>query len=308
MPDSEADVEIPLFSRLSPVGIVGDPNNAKQAGATPYSTNGRKFLGRQDDISSLTSSAETEPDIQTGIDLSVQAKIIFAAGRGKTGKTTLLRWLTETSILGGGSPILADVDPSNATFSSYFADVARPDTDNPAGIMVWLQDLLEHCITAKQSAIIDLGGGDTTLRSLATELPSLATDIETAGMAPVIFYLIGTQPEDLMPATTLMNRGFTPKAQALVFNEFAIEPGSTRARAFERVIASTSYTALVGGCLKLWMPRLHAADAVESRQCSFSAARSGAVQPPLGLFDAARVRIWLEAMERRFSGVKSWVP
>ena len=27
-----------------------------------------------------------------------------------------------------------DVDPSNAAFSRYFADVARPDTDNPAGV------------------------------------------------------------------------------------------------------------------------------------------------------------------------------
>jgi len=33
------------------------------------------------------------------------------------------------SILNGGTPILADVDPSNAAFSRYFADVARPETD-----------------------------------------------------------------------------------------------------------------------------------------------------------------------------------
>ena len=172
----------------------------------------------------------SEPEIERGIDLTGRAKIIFAAGRGKTGKTTLLRWLTETSILNGGAPILADVDPSNATFSAYFADVARPDTDNPAGVGAWLQELIEYCIAERQSALIDLGGGDTTLRSLAAEMPGLAAHIEAAGMAPVIFHLTGRQPEDLLPALTVAARGFTPKAQALVFNEYAIKPGSTRER------------------------------------------------------------------------------
>lgn len=284
------------------------PNPSKAAGATPYRANSARFTGRTADIPSLAPAQEPEPEIQRGIDLTGRAKIIFAAGRGKTGKTTLLRWLTETSILNGGAPILADVDPSNATFSAYFADVARPDTDNPAGVAAWLQEFIEHCIGERQSALIDLGGGDTTLRSLATEMPGLAMHIEAADMAPVLFHLIGTQPEDLTPALTLATRGFTPKAQALVFNEYAIEAASTRARAFSRLTASAGYGRLAQSCAKLWMPRLHAAEAVEARRCSFTAARDGAVDPPLGVFDAARVRVWLEAMDRRFAGVRSWIP
>ena len=54
--------------------------------------------------------------------------------------------------------------------------------------------------------------------------------------------------------------------------------------------------------------RLHAAEAVESRQCGFTAARDGTIDPPLGIFDAARVRVWLDAMDRRFAGVRSWIP
>jgi hypothetical protein len=286
----------------------GKPALGKPVGATPYRANGIKFTGRQADITSLAPPREAEPEIQRGIDLTGRAKIVFAAGRGKTGKTTLLRWLTETSIQGGGAPILADVDPSNATFSAYFADVARPDSDNPAGVAAWLQDLIEHCISEQQSAVIDLGGGDTTLRSLAAEMPGLATHIEEAGMAPVMFHLIGSQPEDLTPAITLAARGFTPRAQALVFNEYAIEGGVTRTRAFGRLTASAAYGRLAQSCIKLWMPRLHAAEAVESRQCSFAAARDGAIDPPLGLFDAARVRVWLDGMDRRFAGVRSWIP
>ncbi len=106
-------------------------NGGKPSGATPYRPSMTKFTGPRADIVSLAPPQEAEPEIGQGIDLTGQAKIIFAAGRGKTGKTTLLRWLTETSIRNGGTPILADVDPSNATFSAYFADVARPETDNP---------------------------------------------------------------------------------------------------------------------------------------------------------------------------------
>ena len=251
---------------------------------------------------------EPEPEIQRGIDLTGRAKIIFAAGRGKTGKTTLLRWLTEISILNGGAPILADVDPSNATFSAYFADVARPDTDNPAGVATWLQELIEHCIGERQSALIDLGGGDTTLRSLAAEMPGLAAHIEAAGMAPVMFHLTGTQPEDLTPALTLAARVLPQRRKPWCSTNTPSRPGSTRERAFSRLTASAAYGRLAQSCVKLWMPRLHAADAVESRQCGFAAARDGTVDPPLGIFDAARVRVWLEAMDRRFAGVRSWIP
>jgi hypothetical protein len=285
-----------------------EPRGGKPSGATPYKANSQKFVGEHADVSDLPLRQEPEPDIQKGVDLSGRIKIVFAAGRGKTGKTTLLRWVTETSLRNGGSPILADVDPSNAAFSRYFADVARPDTDTPAGVVTWLQELIEHCISEKQSAIIDLGGGDTTLRTLAAEMPGLTEQIEASGLSPVMFHLLGTQPEDLAPALTLSARGFTPKAQALVFNEYSIEPGLTRERAFSRIVGSPSYSPLARSSLLLWMPRLQAADAVEARQCSFADARDGHTHPPLGLFEAARIRAWLNVMDRRFSGIGSWIP
>jgi hypothetical protein len=285
-----------------------EPRGGKPSGATPYKANSQKFIGTHADVSDLPARQESEPEVQKGVDLSGRTKIVFAAGRGKTGKTTLLRWIAETSLHNGGNPILADVDPSNAAFSRYFADVARPDTDTPAGVVTWLQELIEHCVAANHSAIIDLGGGDTTLRTLAAEMPGLAEQIEASGLSPVMFHLLGTQPEDLAPAVTLTARGFTPKAQALVLNEYSVEPGLTRNRAFARVVGLPSYVALARSSLLLWMPRLQAADAVEARQCGFTDARDGQAHPPLGLFDAARVRAWLNIMDHRFSGVRSWIP
>jgi hypothetical protein len=250
-----------------------------------------------------------EPPPAQGIDLTGQNKIIFAVGRGKTGKTTLLRWMAETALAAGRPFLMADIDPTNASFASYFEGVSRPDTDDPAGVNRWLQAFIEYAVKHQTTAMIDLGGGDTTLRTLATEMPGFAQQIEEAGLVPVNFYLAGAQPDDLAPIATLAERGFSPRARAVVLNESTAEVGLSRQQAFMRVVRNRVLLDQLGsGAINLWMPRLHAADAVESRRSSFAAARDGQTTPPLGIFDRSRVKSWLEAMDRQFLGVKSWMP
>jgi hypothetical protein len=250
-----------------------------------------------------------EPPPAQGIDLTGRNKIIFAVGRGKTGKTTLLRWMAETALAAGRPFLMADIDPTNASFASYFEGVSRPDTDDPAGVNRWLQAFIEYAVKHQTTAMIDLGGGDTTLRTLATEMPGFAQQIEEAGLVPVNFYLVGAQPDDLAPIATLAERGFSPRARAVVLNESTAELGLSRQQAFMRVVRNrVLLDQLRSGAINLWMPRLHAADAVESRRSTFAAARDGRTTPPLGLFDRARVKSWLEAMDRQFQGVQSWMP
>ena len=250
-----------------------------------------------------------EPPPAQGIDLTGRNKIIFAVGRGKTGKTTLLRWMAETALAAGRPFLMADIDPTNASFASYFEGVSRPDTDDPAGVNRWLQAFIEYAVKHQITAMIDLGGGDTTLRTLATEMPGFAQQIEEAGLVPVNFYLVGAQPDDLAPIATLAERGFSPRARAVVLNESTAELGLSRQQAFMRVVRNrVLLDQLRSGAINLWMPRLHAADAVESRRSTFAAARDGRTTPPLGLFDRARVKSWLEAMDRQFQGVQSWMP
>jgi hypothetical protein len=276
--------------------------------SAPFKPNAKPSVGKSPDFTSLAPRCEAEPEVEQGVDLAGQTKILFAAGRGKTGKTTLLRWIAETSFHRGSTPILADIDPSNASFSRYFDGVARPETDNPVGVARWLQQLIEHCATERQSAIVDLGGGDTTLRTLATEMPGLATAMQEAGLAPVILYLLGTQPEDLTPALTLSARGFSPPAQALVLNEVAMDAGTTRAEAFGRITSLPGFASLAHTGVRVWMPRLFAAEAIEAREARYFDALDGRASPPLGMFDRARLRAWLDAMSQRFAGITSWIP
>jgi hypothetical protein len=176
-------------------------------------------------------------------------------------------------------------------------------------VRAWLLRFIAYAVEHKNTAIIDLGGGDTALRSLLSEMPTIFAEIDAAGLAPVALYMSGPQPDDLAPIVTLSSHGFAPEARAIIFNEGIAEPGLPRAQSFADVARHPIVRGeIADSALVLWMPRLFAAAAVESRRASFGAARDGKTELSLNMFDRTRVRAWLEAMEHRFSGVTSWMP
>ena len=246
---------------------------------------------------------------QQGIDLADKPKLIFVIGRGKTGKTTFLRWVAETALDRNRPFLMADIDPTNASFSSYFPDVSRPSGHDPVEVRSWVQRFIGYAVENKTTALIDLGGGDTALRSLLSEMPSLLAEVEAAGLAVVAYYMCGPQPDDLAPVVTLASHGFAPKARALIFNEGVSDAGLPREQAFAEIQAHpVVHDEIKGGSLVLWMPRLFAAAVVENSRAGFAQARDGDASRPINMFDRARVKSWLTAMEQRFSGVVSWMP
>jgi hypothetical protein len=110
--------------------------------------------------------AQDDVTPEKGVDLSHKPKLVFVIGRGKTGKTTFLRWVAETALDQDHAFLMADIDPTNASFSSYFPDVSRPDGHDPIEVRNWVQRFIAYAVENKTSAVIDLGGGDTALRSL----------------------------------------------------------------------------------------------------------------------------------------------
>lgn len=252
---------------------------------------------------------EDDVQVQQGIDLSNHKKVIFVIGRGKTGKTTLLRWMAEKALAADRDFLMADIDPTNASFSSYFPDVSRPAGYDPVAVRAWLLRFINYAVEQNRTAIIDLGGGDTALRSLLEEMPTIFAEIEAAGLAPVAFYMCGPQPDDLAPIVTLSSHGFAPAARAIVFNEGLGEAGQQREHGFVEVCSHPIVKKeLSANALVLWMPRLFAAGPVENRRSTFAEARDGKTEVPLNMFDRTRVRAWLEAMDRRFGGVATWMP
>jgi hypothetical protein len=162
------------------------------------------------------------------------------------------------------------------------------------------------------SLLVDLGGGDTTLRRLVAQLPDLAALFEAQGFAVVVFYTVGPQEEDLSPLATLEGIGFAPTAAAIVLNEAMVEIGDSRDVAFGRIYRHSVFRAAVGrGAVPVWMPKLIPAQQVEVRRLNFRdavAGKTGRGTAPLGPFDRTRVAMWLRTMEANFAGVKTWLP
>ena len=83
-------------------------------------------------IRTLASKPKAEETVVEGVDLSGKPKIIFLAGRGKTGKTTAIRWMSERALAAGRPLLMGDVDPGNISFGTYFQGVHEPpDRDSP---------------------------------------------------------------------------------------------------------------------------------------------------------------------------------
>jgi hypothetical protein len=66
-------------------------NSNKKNDFVPFKRGAARYAGKDVSFADLAPQAEPEPGIETGVDLKSKKKIIFAAGRGKTGKTMLLR-------------------------------------------------------------------------------------------------------------------------------------------------------------------------------------------------------------------------
>ena len=305
------------IDKFSNVTAVRDDGETAPAGL-PIPAPAFSFAADDDsgpELEILGASRKTASPIEamSGVDLSDKKKIIFWIGRGKPGKTTGVRWSAEAAILAGTTLLLADMDPTNDTFSQYIDNVARPpEASDPALSLKWLDKLLQHALQHGLSLLVDLGGGDTTLRRLVAQLPDLVGMFEAQGFAIVLFYTVGPQEEDLSPLATMEGLGFKPTATAIVLNEAMAEVGDPPLNAFARILRHSAFLAAVKrGAVPIWMPRLLPAQQVEIRRLQFRDAAGGEIgqgKTPLGPFDRSRVLNWLQAMDTNFAGIKTWLP
>jgi hypothetical protein len=248
------------------------------------------------------------------IDLSDRPKVLMGIGAGNTGKTSLLRWFTEQLLARRSTARLAAVDPENRELKDYFLDVLEPNSHDPDRVARWLQAFLARVIETKASALIDFGGGDTSLGRLVAEAPDLVAMLEEGGVTPVAVYLFGSRIADLSPLATLERAGFQPRATALVLNEGRIDPTADPEIEFAQLRRHSTYRAAIDrGAVEIRMPRLSVAKLVEDRRIKFSNARDG-ISPegrqvvPLGMFQKSAVRAWLTRMDAAFAPIASWVP
>jgi hypothetical protein len=240
---------------------------------------------------------ETPP----ALDLSGRPKAWFMIGRGRIGKTTLTRWVAETIDNRGGSAVIAAADPVNRSLRVFVDGVAEPPSSDPDDVKDWLRDLLQYIMREKQNALIDLGGGNTSLSALLREIPDLAEVLAEGGVEPVAVHVLGADPHDLVPLAMMEAEGFRPRATAIVLNE-----AHGRRSRFDQVIAHPAYRAATErGAVTLWMPLL-TPDA--ARQCDANAWHYHDVKGKAGPFAASAVQTWLRRMSEEMAPIASWLP
>ena len=218
---------------------------------------------------------------------------------------------------GGGTALAAALDPQNRSLTGFMEGVAEPPNNDAASVARWLEDLLRATMEGEgQSAVLDLGGGDTSLGRVLDAVPDLADAMEAAGVAPVAVYTLGPRIDDLSALTGFERQGFRPKATALVLNLGLSDPTVEREDAFARILRHSAFkTAVARGAVPLWMPRLEPSVAaeIEAKRLRFGLARDG-LSPsfrqvaPLGVFDRSRVRAWMAAMDAMLAPIATWLP
>jgi hypothetical protein len=250
------------------------------------------------------------------VDLGDSPKALFVMGPGRSGKTTLLRYIMEAVQPGRPAPLAAALDPQNRSLATFLNDVAQPPSSDPVAVARWAEELLGFIMAEQKSALLDMGGGDLSLGKLLEEVPDLTTSLENASVHPVALYTLSPRVDDLGVLAGYEAQGFQPRATALILNAGLADPTVPREEAFARVLRHSAFQAAVArGAVPIWMPRLDATVAaeIEGKRLRFGQARDGqapAEQPGaiLGPFNRSRVRKWMTDMEAALAPLRSWLP
>ncbi|MBI0435862.1 hypothetical protein [Roseomonas sp. KE0001] len=251
----------------------------------------------------------------SAVDLGGGPTAVFVMGPGRSGKTTLLRYVVET--MKPDRPALAAaLDPHNRSLAAFLNSVEQPPTHEPAGVARWAEELLAFVMAEQHSTLLDMGGGDLSMGRLLADVPDLVGSLEGAGVHPVALYTLSPRVDDLGILASYEAQGFQPKATALILNAGLADPTVPREDAFARVLRHSVFqAALARGAVPLWMPRLDATVAaeIEGKRLRFGQARDGQApegQPDaiLGPFNRSRVRKWMSDMEAALAPLRSWLP
>ncbi len=152
-------------------------------------------------------------------DLTGKLKVHLFIGRGRTGKTTNIRYHLANFYEAKQILSLLDVDQTNPVLAQFANDVGMPSQQDDTTVAEWLSETVYGLVQSKSNIIVDFGGGDTCLSNTMREFPNFVKDIETMGAAVIANCTVGPSINDLTPLANLWALGFRPTAIAFLFNE-----------------------------------------------------------------------------------------
>jgi hypothetical protein len=248
----------------------------------------------------LTQQALPAPLLSAAVDLAGKPRVVMTFGAGRSGKSTLLRWVVERAIDRDGETgvVLASMDMARPTLQQFFPGAIVPKQADG------LERLISRLLELKRTAAIDFGA-DASLVPLLNQVPDLHRMMLDQGVEPVVLYLLSPRSADLTVLMAMEAAGFRPEATALIVNTGTMV-GEDPEGEFGQLRRHSVYRAAIErGAVEIWMPRLFAARAVEDRRISFR--KAVAPEAGLGLFERSKVAKWLGAMDLAFAPIASWL-
>jgi hypothetical protein len=254
--------------------------------------------------------ASSTPDASQDLPQS-KPKLILPLGRGSRGKSLWARWMIDRAQSQGREIIVADADRTNPALAQYFDGVLVPPSAEADDMEEWLSNFFEQQFEGHFNAIVDLGGGDQLLKTLARRV-ELVSYLKRNGIEPVAVHLLSPSLEDLAFLRDLEADGlFAPEATLLVLNEGHVMGKKSSLTAFQHLLDHPIFKAAVKRGAKLaWMPRLDPILDIEIRHLTMTAAeagRSSAGLPPIRLWKRELITMWLRDMEQNFAPFASWL-
>ncbi len=248
----------------------------------------------------------------TALPAPPRGRLIVLLGRGRTGKTTLLRFIAEEALALGAPLTLADCDRTNATATSFFPDCRRPlnTSDYEGGRFVEQQ--VEELIVRGGNLMLDVGGGDTVFLTKAQEI-GMVELLEGAGFDVIAIHCVGSGADDVGVLQVAENGGlFAPRRTAIVLNAAFVPEGAELRTAFARVLEDPAYQAAVArGARTIHMPLLRCAERIEDLRISFADASDGGAPEgcvPLGVIDRQRTKQFRRALCGALQPIQEWLP
>jgi hypothetical protein len=247
---------------------------------------------------------------------AVRPRLVVALGRGRTGKSTFLRYVAETSSRTRPLRIL-DADPNNQTLCKHFPDAERPDIVDGAERHGWVESQIERMVLAAagegdvHDALLDLGGGDRLMKRLGKEV-GLVPALEEAGVDVTAVHMIGPHDADLTFLDEVETSGLFSPRRVLVILNGGLAGDRSVAKAFGSVTTSPVLekigSAARGGRIMV-MPPLACMSVLEEKDApSFAWCLTDEGRRAVGIFNAQRVRTWLDGMSQLRAECGNWLP
>jgi hypothetical protein len=243
--------------------------------------------------------------------LPKQPKAFLFIGRGRTGKTTNIRYLITEMDRKGAAFAVLDADTTNPVLEQYVELASRPPGYDDETLTAWMTDCVFSAIGEKSHLLIDLGGSDRTLRGVLNSVPDFVSVVETMGGAVIACCTLGSSADDLAPLANLHRAGFRPTATVLLFNEASLGSTEVHPGAFASVQSQRFFHELIDNhnAVPLLIPRLKVADTVERRRLDFEFAKSGQSAPgedPLNFTERVLLRSWMTKMAEVYQPISGW--